>query len=452
MSRVVVVGGGLAGLLAAVRLGERGHEVTVVEAQPQLGGMITSIAVGDALVDAGAEAYAVRGGTVRALCDELGLEVAPPRGTSQLWWQHGILPMATGVLGIPSSLDDPALTALTPDEYRLAAAEPQLDRAVGADATTVAELVRARMGEAVVTKLVAPVTRGVYALAPEQMPLAEFAPQLLPKLAETGSLIAAVAQLRGPGSAAVEQPVGGMFQLIEALRERFVAAGGTLHTAAPATRIERDAAGFTVFAGDDLELHADHLVLATPARPAAKLLADLGVEITPPPVRTIRSTILTATAPEFAAHPVGSGVLVAEPDASGAKALTHYSVKWSWAPEHVFRMTYPPQAQPTLADAVRDLSRLTGVPLEPEQITGFASLAWESVPTRISPAERARMRELAATVGVDLVGAWLDGNGVAPTLAGVARLLEAAWTQPTDIDQPADADRAGGAAHTGSDS
>lgn len=444
MTHVVVVGGGIAGLLTAVRLSERGHSVTLLEAQPQLGGMITSITVGDALVDAGAEAYAVRGGTVRALCDELGLEVAPPRGTSQLWWQHGSRPMATGVLGIPSSLDDPALGALSSDEYQLAAAEPQLDRAVGADATTLAELVRLRLGEAVLTKLVAPVTRGVYALSPEQMPLAEFAPQLLPKLAETGSLIAAVAQLRGPGSAAVEQPVGGMFRLIEALRERFIAAGGTLHTDTAATRLGRGASGITVCTADGLSFEADQLVLATAAQPAAALLATLGVELTPPPVRTIRSVILTTTKPEFAAHPIGSGAVVAEPDGVGAKAITHYSAKWLWAPEHVFRMTYPPHAHPTLDGAVDDLERLTGVPVTAADITGFASLAWDSVPTRISPAERTEIREQASAAGVALVGAWLDGNGIAPAMAGVAQLLEHDWVNSAPAS-------AGDTAHTGSE-
>lgn len=445
MTQVVVVGGGIAGLLTAVRLSERGHSVTLLEAQPQLGGMITSITVGDALVDAGAEAYAVRGGTARALCDELGLAVAPPRGTSQLWWQHGSNPMATGVLGIPSSLDDPALGALSSDEYHLAATEPQLDRAVGADSTTLAELVRLRLGEAVLTKLVAPVTRGVYALSPEQMPLAEFAPQLLPKLAESGSLIAAVAQLRGPGSAAVEQPVGGMFRLIEALRERFIAAGGTLHTNAAATRLERGASGITVCAADDLRFNADQLVLATAAQPAARLLATLGVELTPPPVRTIRSVILTTKKPEFAAHPIGSGAVVAEPDGVGAKAITHYSAKWSWAPEHVFRMTYPSHARPTLEGAVGDLARLTGVPITAADITGFASLAWESVPTRISPAERTAIREQASAAGVALVGAWLDGNGIAPAIAGVAQLLEHDWVNSAPAS-------AGDMTHTGSDS
>ena len=66
MSRVAVVGGGLAGTLAALRLLEAGHEVQLREAEPGLGGMIAPRELAGVLVDAGAEAYAVRGGVGRA--------------------------------------------------------------------------------------------------------------------------------------------------------------------------------------------------------------------------------------------------------------------------------------------------------------------------------------------------------------------------------------------------
>ena len=78
MSRVAVVGGGLAGTLAALRLLEAGHRVQLREAGPALGGMIAPVDLAGALVDAGAEAYAVRGGVGRALCAEFGIEVAGP--------------------------------------------------------------------------------------------------------------------------------------------------------------------------------------------------------------------------------------------------------------------------------------------------------------------------------------------------------------------------------------
>ena len=40
MSRVVVIGAGVGGLAAAARLSSAGHEVTVCEAQPTVGGKL----------------------------------------------------------------------------------------------------------------------------------------------------------------------------------------------------------------------------------------------------------------------------------------------------------------------------------------------------------------------------------------------------------------------------
>ena len=41
--KAVVVGGGLAGLAAALELADRGHEVTVLEARPTLGGAVQTL-------------------------------------------------------------------------------------------------------------------------------------------------------------------------------------------------------------------------------------------------------------------------------------------------------------------------------------------------------------------------------------------------------------------------
>src|SRR5260370_32232024 len=48
MSQVIVIGGGLAGLAAAVALGSSGHNVLVLESRPFLGGRATSYEIGDA--------------------------------------------------------------------------------------------------------------------------------------------------------------------------------------------------------------------------------------------------------------------------------------------------------------------------------------------------------------------------------------------------------------------
>lgn len=43
MSRIIVVGGGIAGLAAAARLAHQGHQVTLIEQRAELGGRISQI-------------------------------------------------------------------------------------------------------------------------------------------------------------------------------------------------------------------------------------------------------------------------------------------------------------------------------------------------------------------------------------------------------------------------
>ena len=50
---VVIVGGGLAGMTAALDCRERGYAVQLLEARPRLGGATYSFARGDLLVDTG---------------------------------------------------------------------------------------------------------------------------------------------------------------------------------------------------------------------------------------------------------------------------------------------------------------------------------------------------------------------------------------------------------------
>lgn len=396
------------------------------EAGPAAGGMIAATDLAGASVDAGAEAYAVRGGVGRALCDELGIEVAGPSGVAHIWRPSGAHPMAEGVVGIPASLDDPALAALSAAGRAAVARDAELGPDVGAEATTVGALVRARLREEVLATLVEPVTRGVYATPADRLPLSAVAPGLIAALRERGSLLAAVAATRADGPT-VEQPVGGMFRLIAEIERRVRAAGGDVRCDAPVEGLSRDGADLVLTTADGETLRADRVVLATPAAAASRLLARVGVDIDPPAVRPARFALLAVSTPELADDSVGSGVLVADP-APGlrAKALTHYSAKWPWARaegREILRLSYPADVEPTLDQAVADASLLVGVALEPAQVTAFASVEWASMPARIDPATRDRFLRDAAEAGVDLVGAWVDGNGIAPVILGVGRVL-----------------------------
>src|SRR6185369_7289957 len=72
-AEVVVVGGGIAGLAAAVRLRELGREVLLLEASPRLGGVIRTETVDGFVIEAGPDAILAQKPEGLALCRALGL-------------------------------------------------------------------------------------------------------------------------------------------------------------------------------------------------------------------------------------------------------------------------------------------------------------------------------------------------------------------------------------------
>jgi squalene-associated FAD-dependent desaturase len=73
MSRVAVLGGGLAGLAAALHAADAGHAVTLVERRARLGGLAGSFRRGDAHVDTGQHVFLRCCGAYRGLLDRLGV-------------------------------------------------------------------------------------------------------------------------------------------------------------------------------------------------------------------------------------------------------------------------------------------------------------------------------------------------------------------------------------------
>lgn len=425
MTGVVVVGGGVAGLVAARRLARGGAKVTLLEASDHLGGTVTGHLVGGLLLDAGAESFAVRGGTVAALAAELGLgdEIVTPSGDGA-WLQRAsgdAVPLpATSILGIPGVPLARDVIAVVGWRTALRAyAEVFLPSAYGAKAATLGELVRTRMGRGMLDGLVTPVAGGVHSKHPDDLLLDRVSPGLRRELRRYGSLARAVREMRAsaPAGAAVEGVVGGIHRLVDELVVDLGAFGVEVRLGTRVTRVEPGAAWVAAAEGEE-RLEGD-IVVAAPHIPGATR-----EPVTAPDTAVTLATLVVRTAALDAA-PRGSGLLVAPgTTVAVAKALTHATAKWSWLAEragalHVIRLSYDPARIETLGVAElrelarRDASALLGVEIPSVDIEDFARVDWNR------PAPQG-----AAAPGITLVGEATSGTGLASVVAQATRVAE----------------------------
>ncbi len=448
--QAAVVGGGIAGLVAARDLLDAGRDVIVLEASPRPGGSVRSQLLAGVDVDVGADAFATSRPETRLLVEKVGLGhrvVAPRRSDAHLVLADRVVRLPHGLLGVPTDLGSAQVVAVIGE--KAAARARVLDAApvaaVDAD-VTLGRLVRTRMGADVLEHIVAPVVGGVHACHPDLVLADAVAPGLLDRLRTTGSLAAAAASLRGargvPG-AAVAGLAGGMTTLVAALQNGLVDRGGRFCPSTPVTAVDHDSQAWRVRAGDEL-LRVDELVLSVDAASAAALLRDAPAIVAAlAEVRTNDVAVVAVVVDDdrLDADPLGSGALIAQPHPEvRAKAVTHATAKWAGLREafpagrHVLRLSYglggPVGLDPDrlVSTAVDDVHALLGV--HPDRVVEVHVARWPSSlvqPTAGHRAAAQAVREAVAGMpSLAVVGAGLGGNGLAATIAqsraGIQRL------------------------------
>lgn len=385
----LVIGGGIAGLSAAWQLTQDGFKPLLVEARGYLGGLIAPGYIGSVQVDLGAETFVPRGVETAQMVSALGLEALAPSGdgarlflppnraNGESHWRLWRF-LRDAYLGIPADPDaDDVVAVLGAKAAQRAAQDRHLGSEVGqgAEGETLAGFVAARMGQAVVDRLVRPIVAGIYTCDPADLATDTVTPGLRQATREHGCLADAVAFLlarsrKATGGRSVDKCVrGGMFQLTAALSQTITTAGGTVLTrvgaqqliAPDATGNADTASGATtcgasgasnaashdasdssgtpdssgywqvvlaptkpgptpssepVPAGAPRTLRTKRLVVACSALPALRLLASanlatLDTDITIPVGAPIARYSLLVDSPELDTAPVGQGLLVA---------------------------------------------------------------------------------------------------------------------------------------------
>jgi oxygen-dependent protoporphyrinogen oxidase len=342
MSRLVVVGAGISGLAAAFEWRRRrpDDEIVVLEAGDRIGGKLHRVELAGHWYDTGPEAVLARVPEAVRLVEDLGLGdqlVAPATTQASVVLPDGrhALPAGT-VLGVPASVDG-LEGFLSPEGVARVRAEADLPALRLDGDVAVGRLLRERLGDEVVDRLVEPLLGGVYAGRADELSLAATMPALAAHLPAAGSVLAAAAASRDAGARSRGDDDGPVFATV---RDGIGSLPGALVAAAradvrlrtPAHGLRRTAGGWELSIGPAAApelLTADVVLVTAPAPKAARLLAD-AVPGAVEPLQGIPYASMAVVAMAFQAQHVdaGSGLLVPPVTGRLVKGVTVSSAKW----------------------------------------------------------------------------------------------------------------------------
>ncbi|MGY1712566.1 protoporphyrinogen oxidase [Geodermatophilus sp. SYSU D00758] len=451
--RLAVVGAGITGLAAAFEWHRRrpDDEVVVLEAADRVGGKLDRVELAGHWYDTGPEAVLARVPEAVGLVERLGLAdrlVAPATTQACVVLPDGRYRLPPGtVLGVPTSADG-LDGVLTPAGVARVAAEAGLPPLRWDGDVAVGGLLRARLGDEVVDRLVEPLLGGVYAGRADELSLAATMPQLAAALPGARSVLAAAAAARDAGAGSRFDPGTPVFATVRdgigALPEALVAASGAeVRLRTPAHGLRRVDGGFELSVGPaaaPATLRADAVLVTAPAPKAARLLADVAPGAVDP-LRGIPYASMAVVAMAFPAQDVdaGSGLLVPPVTGRLVKGVTVSSAKWPHlaAGEHLLvrssvgRFRDEVELQRDDADlaaaVVADVADLLGLD-RPEPVATRVVRWGGGLPQYLvgHPARVAAVRAAVAEVpGLAVAGAAFDGVGVPACIRDAYRAVDA---------------------------
>lgn len=463
--RVLVVGGGITGLVAARALARQGVAVMLAEGGPRLGGKVATESADGFTVEGGPDSLLATRPAGVGLVRELGL-AGGLIGTSGVRTVHirhrgRLVPMPEGLgLVLPTRAMPFARTRLFSWPEKLRMARDLLSpRSMPADDIAVGAYLRRRLGDPLVERLAGPLVGGVYGTPIDELSLDAVVPALRAAEREHRSLLlAGLADGRRLRRMAAERaaanpaagPLGafvslrdGMGSLAEATAASAAGAGADLRTGLRVRSLARSGAGVAAGFADGSSARFEAAVVATPANAAAVLLDGPlpAVAELLDGIRHGTSVLVTLAYPrQRVGHDLrGHGYLVPRSEGGPIAACTWSSEKWAGrAPSGaaLLRMFVRDEGAATSlsdadlvaaarADAERTLS-IAGGP------TLVRTARWEHAMPRYTVGHVGRVAAIEAAMGawpaVTLAGASYRGVGlpdcIAAGQAAAARVME----------------------------
>ncbi|MEX5214513.1 MAG: protoporphyrinogen oxidase [Nitrospiraceae bacterium] len=357
---VVVVGGGIAGLSAALELTKEAKRrnlalaCRVLESAPTWGGKIVTHRAGGLLIEAGPDSFLSQKPWALDLCRELGLgdqliNTNDEHRKTYVYSQRRLRELPEGlVVIVPSKLRPFLQSGLLSwgglARMGLECVVPR--RQAGAD-ESLSGFFRRRFGREATDRLIEPLMAGIYAGDATQMSIQATFPRFPELERQCGSLIRGLLAKRSSGPAPANgKPKHSLFVtlrhglsgLVEALVERLSSAGVGLQTgvAVEALRVRSREMGrwvYDLMLSDGTRVAADAVILAVPAFASADLVRALspssGALLDLIPYASTATISLAYAEPELRPVIQGFGFVVPRVEERSLLAATWTSLKWA---------------------------------------------------------------------------------------------------------------------------
>ena len=449
---VGVVGGGIAGLRAALVLHERGHRVVLFEASERLGGVIRTERDAGFLLEGGPDSFLVQKPEGLALVRELGLadRLVPtnPNARAVFVLRGGrLLPTPEGMtLTVPTRvwpvLASPLFSWRAKLRMGLDLVRP--GRRDGGD-ESIASFVRRRFGAEVLERLAEPLLAGIHAGDPETLSLRATFPRLAALEEAHGSVVRGLRAAPPPAPGAFPSAFaalqGGLGELVLALASRLPAAA--VRTKCAVRALRRDDQGFSLRLenGDPWACRA--VVVALPPPAAAPLVEPVSTDAASllSGIRFASTVVLVlGYRREDVGHALdGYGLLVPRGEGLRTTALSFHSTKLEGrVPEgHVMLRVFlggihdggvvDLKDDELLEIARREMGPVLGLRGEPMLVRVFR---WPHATPQMEVGHLGRVarieQAIAAVPGLFLTGAGLRGTGLPDTIGDAQRTATAA--------------------------